>query len=331
MVTNGGMFLKLLQPPYQNKSYADRFIVFDRVFTEPDQVINSSRFKTALSDTGVSGPYLWQNNIFQLIPLSKSKINEIDVDLSKQAIVHPANAITNGIPSGKQNAITINNLPLIEYIEIHDLAINPLDIDFVQFELSLNNWKPGPHYAVAAWNTIDPIQEKHGIATVVYSGAKSQLITVPLSHYWRWYASTKINSLILILPSEQQATISNIKFLKADSIAPQISFKADEYQPLGIFHLDDGKATLFVDSTKIKGSEKCIIQRSKPNYFFDSFTGDKQEYAVANSQYISAAQGSLVITNKDLETSGYYQFRCRALSHDGKPLGSWSEALTLYR
>jgi len=330
LVTNGGMFLRLLQPPYQEKSYAGRFIVFDRIFTEPDQVINASRLKKVLSENDVTGPYIWKNNGFDLIPLSKQCPADLSTPSLEIAVKSSNNKLLKGV-SGNE-VIVITNDPELQYLEISKLSINPLQADFLQFDIeSVGDQKF--HYAYASWGLpeFSSVPTDNGISSGLYVKTRPvQTVTIPLSHQWKWFATPRLSNIRIALPSEKNAKLSKIRFVRAEEVAPQLTFKGTEYGPRGICYLNDGQASISVNGCSLKDAKHFLLQRSKTNYFFDSFTSDRQTEAVGKSIILKSAKSVVTINSKDLRERGYYQFRCRALDASACPLGAWSDSLTFY-
>lgn len=309
LITNGGMFLHLLRPPYQDRSYAERFVVFDRLFTEPAEVINSQRFKSEMAASDVSGPYLWSDNRFQLIPLNRESVQA-------------------GKAQFANRDFTIVRRPGAQ-VEITNLQLNPLSVDFVKVELTDSKKKRTP-YAMASWNGNEH-DAAVGSAIGFSDKDEPSAITIPVAHYWRWYAQPEIKSIKISLPPESQATVTDVKVLSAREVVPDVRFIAREYKPLGTYYFTRGKAMIAVDCSNIKNADGCVIEISKCNQLFDSFVGDSHSQAVMKRIKLSGKKCSWTLRSEEFPSPGYYQFRCRALLVTGSFLGQWSEPLTLYK
>lgn len=329
LLTNGGMFLKLLQPPYNSVSFADRFIVFDRVFTEPDYLIDPIRFRETLQQADVTGPYLWKNNNFQLLSYESSSNRESAIK-PRQIAIKSSSGKTIRQVSGSEK-ISIFNVPEPQYLEITDLQLCPLDVDFFQFRVSTLE-KNKTHFAYVSWGmpNFSPVRDENGLSSASYECGSKKIVNVPFSNCWKWFATPKISAIRVALPGVKMAEIEEIQLITSKKISPKIEIRAQP-NALGLFYLRDESINLAINCSEVNGSQSALIQVSKPNFFFESFSPDRQLEAVETSIVLKSSKGNFTITPSICQQKGYYQFRCRALDGDGNPLGVWSSCATVYR
>jgi len=335
MVTTAGMFLLLTAPPYQNKSYKEHFLVFDRIFTESDQFIDSSRLKACLVGQPNCGPYLWQGNHFEEIGLARvpSLVKPMEIDLTRQVTL--ASARTDGksraLFKSKGGTLDVENLSPGDFFRIGPIEVDPLSVDFLELQLSLVPAAVKLPYAIAAWDAASAGDSAapRAFATAYLSAAGRQTVLVPLSHSWRWYANAKIKEIFLELPPASRLSIDKICLVSARESAPLIALPGLTADPAGIYALGDGPIALEVDCSGIAGASGCQIEFSRANYFFDNFAVSNQTQAVAGTAFLNQVKGRLPISSRDLPGLGYHQVRCRALSSKGEPLAAFSEALTV--
>jgi hypothetical protein len=328
LLTNGGMFLKLLQPPYNSDSFTDRFIVFDRVFTEPDYLIDPIRFRGALQQADVTGPYLWKNNGFHLISYVSSLNKESAIKPRQIAVKSRSGKTIRQIKASEK--LSISNVPEPQYLEITDMLLCPFDVDFLQFRINTPE-KNKTHFAYVSWGTpnFSPVRDENGLSSASYE-CGSKIVTVPLSNRWKWFATPKISAIRVALPDVKMAEIEDLQLITSKKISPKIEIKAKP-NALGLFYLRDESINLTVDSSEVKGSQGILMQVSKCNFFFESFSPDRQSDAVETSMDLKSSKANFTITPSICRQKGYYQLRCRALNRDGNPLGMWSNCVIVYR
>ncbi len=341
MLTNGNMFMHLLEPPFSKRSYRDRFIVFDRIFSEPDAIISASRLKAALAKPGNDGPYLWQDNKFRLLPLVRSKDpgREISIspdEVSINSLLNPSQA---KIRINDDNSLTITNYETGDFVCLSPPSINPLKTDFLIFDLDRldrqipkepNDGQNLLEHVAAVWD-IPTISADRGWALAYFRERTShQTILFPLSHYWRWYGSPAINKIWLQLPPTKSMTLRNLRFLPAQQMIPKMQALDLVELPLATFYVANAPVRFWINCEEIKNVAGYDIQVSRPNYFFANFEQDT-DTAVVRRDHFPNKQGIYKTKAFEFVVPGYYQIRCRAVDSQAKPVGTWSDPLTLFR
>lgn len=329
LLTNGGMFLRLLQPPYRSRSLADRFVVFDRIFTEPDYLIDPLRFKETLNQADVTGPYLWKNNNFQLISY-ESSVNHSSKSKLKVAIKSSSGQTIQTVSTLEK--FSISNTPEPQYLEITDLSVHPYDADFLQFRVNSPKNKK-MHSAYVSWGMPDfsSVKEENGLSFARYVSGSEKTVNVPLSSRWKWFATSKISTMRIALPDVERAEIENIRFTSSAEMSPKIKVLGVRANALGLFDLGNQNVNLSVNTSEIKGSQGALVQVSKRNFFFGSFSPEQQSEAVGFSTILKSNEEHFAITPSICREKGYYQFRSLALDKEGNPVGVWSNYVTIYR
>lgn len=327
LLTNGGMFLRLLQPPYKSDPLADRFVVFDRIFTEPEYLIDPVRFKKTLKEVDVTGPYFWKNNNFQLLSY-ESPSNPSTKPLHVAIKSRSGKTIRQIIGSEK---VFISNFPEPQYLEITDLSLCPFDADFLQFRVNTAE-KSKTNFAYVSWGTptFSSVRNENGFSLASYECGLKKIVTVPVSNRWKWFATPKIATIRIALPDVEVAEIEELQLTTSDKIAPRIEISAQS-NALGLVYLRDENTNLSINSSEVKDSRGLLLQVSKRNFFFESFASNKQLDAVGATIILKSSEAIFAITSSMCREKGYYQFRCRALDVHGNPIGVWSNVVTVYR
>lgn len=329
LLTNGGMFLRLLQPPYKSHSFADRFIVFDRIFTEPDYLIDPLRFKETLNQANVSGPYLWKDNNFQLISYKSSVAHP---SISKRQVSIRSSSGKTIQTLGTSEKFSISNVPEPQYLELRELSLNPLAADFLQFRINSEENKK-MHLAYVSWGMpeFSSVREENGLSFARYASGSDKIVNVPLSSRWKWFATSKISTMRIALPDTERAEVDDIRFVSLSEISPKIKILGARANELGLFHLSNENVNLSVNTTNVKDSRSALLQISRRNFFFGSFSPERQSDAVGFSTVLKSNEENFVITPSVCREKGYYQFRSLALDKEGNPIGVWSNYVTVYR
>ena len=332
MITNGGMFLHLMSPPFHEPQVADRFIVFDRIFTEPDQFINATRFKAAIVDSGNSGPYLWFKDRFLAIDMGP------DGAAASPRNIEPSQIVLDGqvgnaqllIDQGKHQ-IDLKNIQRMNSLLIKGLDVNPLNFDFLEMEVGTETPKMG---VAVAWDTIDQnAATGRGLASIALKEGNPgdfHLMRLRLSHQWRWYATARIARLLMQVSPCRHLAIRNMRLVSAERIVPKI-YLDGALSPVGVYYLTRSPFALHLDGGKVPNATSFELQISRPNYMFDSFDHTDATPAVAKTMTIEGSVTTVRLPFEQFPDSGYYQIRCRALSADHKPVGEFSDSVTLFR
>jgi len=332
LITNGGMFLQLLKPPYTEQNMGERFLVFERVHTEPDTFINTSRFKNALQNSEVRGPYIFdeRNNAFVLIdhgPLSTNQ-TQIEVDLTK-AVSSAGPYAVPALYKASPTECTLENLTNGDFLKLTGFTISPTAVDYIEFEYLCEADATKKGVITAAWK-IPELGTKGTAATVIWPQSRWQKARIHLSHYWRWYATKEIPELYLLFFPTKKLELRNVRLVSSGP-APEVAVNVPPTE-LGVRFVDAENIALLVKTQHIPEAKSIDLEISKPNYFFDSFYYTDQNPALAESLRMETPGGDrpIKLVPKSVPTSAYYQIRVRAFDKTGHTIGEPSDAITLF-
>lgn len=365
----GFCFKEFFEPPFRKESLSDRLLTFHSCLAGPEEPIESSRFKECIADSECEGPYIWSAEKLSYQRLHYQPAANLDgrsmplkVSLSAQpGILHP-------VPG--QHAVRFDNLPsdvmamgLDQVTDkgglvIENLDINPLDYDYLSFDLSVV-----PSYKLYAVSVF--YDDKPAGQPFVGNPLHVQAISFPppnrkpvasdfapdgqlkmqwmrvrmrLSHEWRWYRHEKIRRIRLVFHYMNRLVINNAALESALSQVPQCQVSNLTRRSSGDYALDlqkEGPALVVqADGSGIAGAAKLKLVVTNVNEFFDNFLlfeelpGNGVE---SQSAVLESPSGVFSLPLDGFKQTGYYEFKVRAFDKNNQPLGDWSEGTTIYR
>jgi hypothetical protein len=302
MILNGDTFRLALSPPFTNKNYSKSFITFDPVLFGPDQFINSARFQTSLLNPSTKGVLLWngQESKFTPITLNTAALN------------------TTKVNTGALNLMAqpITCLPHDSSLRFANFNLNPLAYDYLELELNK------PSQVSVSWG------ESSNNQAIQTKPATRMLIS--LSGYWRWYTAGQIKHLDLQFPGSSDVLVKQAKLIRANSIKPVCTVaNSSEPSSAGIYDLHSGGLELQLDNGTISGATATSIEISRPNYFFEADPSAPQEKSVA--EHLSFKGNKALLPANLFPEVALYQVRSIAIDASGKPIGEYSDSITVSR
>lgn len=302
MIYNGATFKTMLEPPFVKQSISDRFLTFDPIFYGPNQYINSRRFRDTVHRSDVAGAYLWNAASKSFVRLNSPNVDQI---------VAPLNLEINGTTLDVPN-------------------VDPWPYDYVDVVCRMPALKGADARMVLHWMDSEGSSPLNTAERVVPAGPGSNEYhaLIPVSHYWRWFASGKIQAFKLDLPSTQNVRILSARLMSDRDIRPTVSATV----------LDDGSGVFAIlptdkfraDVRNVPNAAAIQIECSKPNYFFDQIEEKDQASAISSSKKVSATTFDAQLPEQFLPKNQYCELRVRALAADGKPVGEYSEPVIVY-
>jgi hypothetical protein len=325
MIYNGATMRMALSPPFMERSYADRFITFDPVFYGREEFIDTAQFKRVLKN-GASCPYVWS--------AEKGGWVQSFRHLANPAVVPLAFSI---VP-GSQDVVAEES-----GIRLLVSKINPLAYDFLAFQYRIRTAVPPPYLKFEVrWRGTTALQGNgYGKADVVEQTASDshqdewRNLRLPLSSYWRWYACGDIDQIELLLPPVRNIEIRDIKILSDLSLRPSLSILAADGSPstidnIGVYQIRQGVSKLMINAQRIAGAKSISIEVTKPNaQFEDNQFGQSNANALFKREICQGAKSELTLDEKILPLEGICQIRVLPLDGEGKPIGEYSEPLTV--
>ncbi len=302
MILNGATFTMMMSEPFLKTNAAERFLTFDpALFGDPTR-INAARLKASLSDPRVAGAYLWKTEAGQFTRIK----------FGGSSVAHLSAAGFN----------TVDGITLFRG------DLNPLSCDFVMLKLSQ---VLGGNRASIAVSWQGEQRDGHGTPVVVpaIAAGNDLSVLIPLSRYWSWYAAGTIKSLTVRFNSFQSVRLISADLLPASLVTPALAMQGATCSLRGVFEQVPPAATVHFDGSRVPGSAAVRVEISRPNYFFEQSQDSAAGDAALTVRKIDGQQGAIAMGAFGCSEHAYYQIRARCLDRDGKPLGDYSDPITV--
>lgn len=323
LILNRTMFEVMLRPPFVKDDISGRFITTMPLHYGPEQYLNASRVRDLLSQPDVVGPYVWFRD--------KRRFQKIDLPSATGAVSRSV-SLSLDKPSEGNSEFISGEHHVGQSIFFNHLNLNPLDIDCLEFKISATSLSSQP--LKVYWNgSAEKSNSTNGEASVELlesheDGART--IRIRLGRYWRWYSCGVVNSLEIVPPVSDCCRIENIKLLPPKAVAPTLTFESTDRYTANCGH---SGFNLHLSQNSIPGASTLQLEIGKTNYFFDNFPGSNDQSSVATKVPLDLSATSFAIDNPDkyFAKPGYYQLRLHCLNAQGKPVGEYSDAITIIR
>lgn len=354
MILNGTTFNIMVSPPFTSTSLAGKFVLFAPFIYGNDELINMQRYKDAVSSCEIIGTYLWNYDALKFDRLQQPDPVTLNPAAPPVTIL-PAYSDINVYPfSDGQGDWKVEPDGIISMSEnkngssvvVAPLSINPLEYDFVEFDLSR---KPATKEASAAvfwagqknpsWQ--DACRPSTRLLPA-QAGTEYQTVRLPLSSHWRWLTAGNIVKLRLDLPVATNLKIKNLQLLSGANLVPDLEL--DKLQPdnTGVYTIGGEQPTVHVYGAAVSGCCSIRIEQSKPNFFFENVpessggktgkaAGSRNDAGVLKSFICQGSSASRTLLRTDFPSPGYYQLRATCLDQDGRTIGERSDPLTLFK
>lgn len=349
MILNGSTFQMLLSPPFADKQYWKPFLTFDPILFGDESQVNGQRLRDTVSSQKKTTLRIWN---------SKSKhFEEASITGSPSLGQNSSSARSLTVPSAaaeitpyalnharykyEDGALKISQPNNGDGILLSDLHLNPFNIGYVKvkFRSDSNNiklpfelrWLPAQAEAMNSSSSAPDWKDENSVRTVLLpeegfekEGSADRTVLLPVGRKWRWYSSQQIKDLALILPACSEISIREISLLPAEAVAPTVKVTGAECNNSGAYVMSKS----FALNISSKDSKTFEIQLSKNNHFFENFDASNEALAVETT--IPANTKPLALSSAQLKGPGYYQIRARALDKNAKPIGDFSDTVTIW-
>ena len=301
MILNGQTYRLMLSPPFTQSSIADQFMTFEPIMFGPAEFINTSRFKTTLANSTAALAWSSKDKQFHKLTLDTPKTEAKPIQLSgnRQASQWQPYHVGQAIYSEDGNTVSIKEPKVGDGLSFPNLKINPLAYDFLSFEYQTKDNLPLEFKAT--WND--------GGQAVTTSGNSSnnyQTIYIPLSRHWRWYTSSAVTNLNLLLPSTSQISIRNVQLLPSNFVAPELQI-ASTSDTTGVHAL--GAKLEFTVARPNSSTSPITVQIGKPDFFFENFPTSQQSTVVNQTLVLPDSQNQFSLDRTYFAKPGFYQVR----------------------
>jgi hypothetical protein len=363
----GFCFKELFEPPLSPKLISDRLLTFHSCVAGPEEPLNTTRFKQTLFSGMAAGPFIWSIKDKCYKPIYYAPLG-VDFDLEKPiniglaqnpklgsfALVPDATAKSHLMVSESGDALAIKEIAKSAAIVVEGLDINPLGSDYLSFDVALqpgfrvyavdarfDDQKPGAPFVgdpqIVQAITVEPgksAPDKNDREADGQLKLRWVHVNIHVSHYWRWYSLEKIRRIKLNFTEATHLAVKNMRFISDVKMVPLLTMKNLKRRASGEYVVGREPFQLNFDASNIPGAAKLQIVISCVNESFDNFLffDERKGNSVEAERFESdKAQGLIELPAKYHQASGYYEIKARSLDDRGRPVGDWSDVITIYR
>jgi hypothetical protein len=342
---NGSTFHHMLRPPFTSSNMANRVLTFEPFIIGPFEVINTDRFKALLRSPKVKGPYVWDRTSGLFSPIKFGGQRNMPEELSlpfRSSEDTPVKSIWKyhgkGTSEVRGNGLVMHDTDDGAALQIEKLDISPLEYDFIEFKIRGALKENDPRVLVpmaVGWNSMSVKKDRYEnwsvMALNVPKMKENNQFRLHLSHFWQWFSAGTIKSFVIRLFEADTIEVSDVKLLKADKIVPFAGLKDLEPLNTGEYVIGKDPLVLLFDGQNIPNARSVEIEITKPNYFFDNYLMGTRETAVNHVLQVGLNRGATVLKPTFFDETAYYEIRVRCLDAQKKPVGEWSDAVTVMK
>jgi hypothetical protein len=344
MLYNAAMLSVLLSPPLSIHKLHKRVITFEPVTYGDSDLIVISRLKR-----------IAHNNNYAFYKWDPSTTSLIEMKLAQKTKLTDLQKTTNSL---NQSINEINKVGNTLHLTSPQFELAPLDVDFVKIEASSTPIKTDiPMRIWLSWAS----QNKPGfsperrLSLPFITDGLSHSYIFPVSEHKSWVKEDMIIQLDLEFPflAHQQISskmtndkeskrsancifsIDKISFQRADNIMPKLAiepFQCSEDLD-GVCHSETNTFNFNYDASQIPLAHKVKVEISRPNAWFEHYTGtyrnDSFSKYCLSSFTLESKQGKFQILPKEFPEPAYYQVRVFALNKNGSIIGYCSDPVNL--
>ena len=324
MIYNGAQIQVLMEPPLTPFHGEDRVITFEPAMYGESDLIRASRLRQLLKSESPAIPiYRWDRRALKLVRLNLR--NDISpVEFKRQDLDNLK------LPGG--------NLLMTPYINTAALST-----DFVELTCKRDSaTTSAAEIAVCIyWTTTSQagLDSEKQLTVILKDFDKDGRARVRLNatEHKKWIDSIAIGRLALTDPSASSLTLESLKLFSGERLIPLFAV-ADSIAPdnRGIVNLGPEKKNLGIiyDTSQVTGAASALVEISRPNSWFEHYTGTFRDDSVSDKALTRVPLPSLKSTDQiidlsSLKESGFYQLRLAALDKEGTLTGYFSDPIVL--
>lgn len=337
-ILNGSTFATMLSPPFTTVDLSNRFATFDPIMFGPPQYIDASRFKSVLRRS-LGKFFVWNKES------ASFKQHQLDLDVDSVGVVDlpPTSSNSGWLPHAHGHATYGINDGTVEMRDLRDgdsirvdgLNINPVAADFLQFDYRASDVPEGASFVVYSDGASADERTSEAQAEATMTATSSfKTVRIRLSRFWRWYCNGNIKALSLQPYPCKKVSMRNFKVVSANTVCPTLSMKNVTPDGAGIYRVEPPIVDLTVSANGANDSSGVDVEIGKVNYFFNNFEKVAGASPVAATVEAmkpmnSSGQSDVHIDAKYFSAPGFYEIRARSHDADGKPIGEYSDTITL--
>lgn len=293
-------------------------------------------------------PEVIETQAFSLLHNNNSNRSTLSVTAQSNSSIQKTQILPfvadHAIFTSSANGFEIQNPNAGDGVLLSDLRLNPLGVGYVRLHLSSSSdltklpfelrWKSADsqdHNRATKWSDDNTVRV-YGTDLVASSeqagSLRAQSVTFPVGRKWRWYSSSNIDDIAIVVPPLKDVVIEKVELLDASELAPTLSIRAKPCANSGAYFTTEAVSILMTPAKQASNNTpKYLVQVSKNNHFFENFNKADENLAVAQS--FQTEKSEFMVRPEQLEGSGYYQVRVCNLDSAGKQISDFSDPITI--
>ncbi|MEZ4487976.1 MAG: hypothetical protein R3F51_10340 [Cyanobacteriota/Melainabacteria group bacterium] len=320
MIYNGAQIQVLMEPPLTPFHGEDRVITFEPAMYGESDLVRASRLRQLLKNKSPALPvYKWDRRALNLVKLNLKDEVSI-VDFKRQDLTDLK------IPG--------NNLLMSPYINTAALST-----DFVELTCKKESDAAAEIPVCIYWTSpskagLDPEKQLTVILKDFDKDGKTRVRLNPTEHK-KWIDSIAIGRLALTDPSASSITLESLRLFSGEKMIPVLAACAVS-DNRGIVNLGPEEKSLGItyDTSQVSGAVSAMVEISKPNSWFEHYTGTFRDDSPSEKALTKITLPSLKSTDQkidltSLKESGFYQLRIAAIDKEGAMTGYFSDPIVL--
>ncbi len=323
------MLQDLLRPPLSNIDVAHKIDLLDAYNYSSQNLLNTSELKRK-----------WQNHNrykFTIWNYQFKRLDDFTIDNLELLQLPPIEINGPIYTSDKSN--------FLFKLNTNSNTTAPINLDFIEIELKAQNKLDNkPHLTISWFNentnalsSIYPTPESNKyFGQKLICDNKLHKYMFPLSQYKSWALSKQIPVIKLFLPASIfDLEINTARFLQANALVPilNINMGNSKEESGGIYTSNNGNFLFNFDISKIKGATKAILEISKPNAnfvtFSDGFRDKELSKQILRRISKDKTTGNILISKDMLPKQAEYTVHLAALSNTDQIIGYFSDPIVI--
>lgn len=341
MLYNATMFVVALRPPLSSEDFSERVLTFEPINFGDATLISPSRFRRLLSNKKVDGIYSWDAANDKLLLLSS-----LSNDLSARGIGPAAVLIEPGVYSLTENFIANGDgfrLEGNDTLKSPALDFPSSTSDFLDFELKAEGANVPGGALVLSWTGLqnDCYSTDRQLVIPLLPDDKFHRYRFSISERKNWICEGRIKTIRLDTSIKPvKLTLKSVKLVRGIKEIPVLepSVKAMENKvgvqedTTGTVHTVGDLGPFAFDVTKIPGAKKVVYEVSKPNSWFEHYSGtfrdtDFCKNVAKTGEFHELKSENQTMNLRDLPEPGFYEMRIFAVDSAGKVIGYASDPI----
>ncbi|MBC7998605.1 MAG: hypothetical protein IAF58_11710 [Leptolyngbya sp.] len=338
MLYNATMFIVALRPPLSKTDLSERVLTFEPINFGDATLISSSRFRRLLSNEKVKGVYSWDAEKDKLVQLT-------ELGTASPPATSPITQNEPDIDDLTENFISGGNSFKLEgndTLKSPALDLSSTDSDFLDFEIKAEGANVSGGALVLSWTGTqnDSYSTKRQLVLPLIPGTEFKKYRFSISERKSWICEGRINSIRLDTTIKPiTLTLKSVRLVRAIKEIPTLAPASDNggnrvgvEDTTGTVHTAGDLGPFSYDVTKIPGAQKVVYEISKPNSWFEHYSGTFRDTEFSKNisktgtfkELNSTAQ---TINLRDLPEPGFYEMRIFAADAAGKVIGYASDPI----